>query len=70
VAAAEEHEEIERLRARLDALERERFELAASANARVAAAQDRAYWLERWGLDLDGALRHRSVRAALRPWRR
>jgi hypothetical protein len=70
VRAADEQEEVERLRARLEDLERERFELAARTNARVAAGQDRGYWLDRWGLDLDAALRHRAVRAALRPWLR
>ncbi len=70
MAAADEQEEVEPLRARLEELERERFELAARTNARVAAGQDRAYWLDRWGLNLDGALRHRVVRAALAPWRR
>jgi hypothetical protein len=70
VAAPDESEEVERLRARLTVLEEQRFELHARTNARVAAAQDRAYWLERWGLDLDAVLRHRVLRAALRPWRR
>jgi hypothetical protein len=52
-----EHAEIEALRARVEALERERAELAARANAAVAAAQDRVYWLDRWGIDLNALMR-------------
>jgi len=62
-------EELEALRARVAALERENGEIAARANAAVAAAQDKAYWLDRWELDLNALMRWRGVaelRAALR----
>ena len=48
--------ELEALRARLDALERENAELAARANAAIASAQERAYWLDRWHLDLNALM--------------
>jgi hypothetical protein len=47
------------LRARIDALERELIERTARANAAVAAAQDRSYWLDRWKLDLNAVMRKR-----------
>jgi cell division septum initiation protein DivIVA len=40
-------EENERLRARVAELERQLGQQAAAANAAIAAAQDRAYWLDR-----------------------
>jgi hypothetical protein len=49
--------EIERLRARIEALEAELIEVQARANAAVAAAQEQAYWLERWHIDLNGLMR-------------
>jgi hypothetical protein len=64
-----EREELERLRDRVAELERERFEEAARANAAIAAAQERAYWLDRWHLDLNALMRRRGAaefRAALR----
>jgi hypothetical protein len=64
-----ERQELERLRARVAQLERERFEQAARANAAIAAAQERAYWLDRWHLDLNALMRKRGAsefRAALR----
>lgn len=54
---------------RLDALEREHHEQIARANAALAAAQDRTYWLERWGIDLNALMQRRGageLRAALR----
>jgi hypothetical protein len=51
----------EELRQRLDALERERTEEIARANAALAAAQDRSYWLERWGVDLNALMRRRGA---------
>ena len=65
----DERAELERLRARVAELERERFEEAARANAAVAAAQERAYWLDRWHLDLNSLMRRRGAaefRGALR----
>jgi hypothetical protein len=49
--------ELERLRARVAALENELVEVQAKANAAVAAAQERAYWLERWHVDLNELMR-------------
>jgi hypothetical protein len=61
--------ELERLRARVAALESELIEVQARANAAVAAAQERAYWLERWHVDLNALMRKpgaREFRALLR----
>ena len=61
--------ELERLRARVAALENELIEVQAKANAAVAAAQERAYWLERWHVDLNALMRKpgaREFRALLR----
>ena len=57
------------LRERIEALEEEQAERVARAHAALAAAQDRAYWLDRWGLDLNALMRRREAayaRAALR----
>lgn len=57
------------LRERIEALEEEQTERVARAHAALAAAQDRAYWLDRWGLDLNALMRRpgaRQARAALR----
>ena len=64
-----EQQEIQALRARVAALEEELVTMTARANAAVAAAQDRAYWLDRWHLDLNALMRRRGAaqfRAALR----
>lgn len=66
--AGEQHE-LERLRGRVTALEAELVEVQARANAAVAAAQERAYWLERWHLDLNALMRKPGAaqfRASLR----
>jgi hypothetical protein len=52
-----EQTEIEHLRARIAALEAELVEVQSRANAAVAAAQEKAYWLERWHLDLNALMR-------------
>jgi hypothetical protein len=52
-----EQSEIERLRARIGALESELVEVQARANAAVAEAQEKAYWLERWHVDLNALMR-------------
>jgi hypothetical protein len=68
----EERAELEALRARVGELERERTEEIARASAAAAAAQQRAYWLDRWHLDLNslmtrpGAAEFRSALRALR----
>jgi SAM-dependent methyltransferase len=65
----EESWEVARLRSRLGALEEELTERTARANAAVAAAEDRAYWLDRWNVDLNAIMRRPiagRVRALLR----
>jgi len=61
--------EIERLRARVAALEAELVEQAARTERIVAEAQARAYWLDRWHLDLNALMRKpgaAQLRAAVR----
>jgi hypothetical protein len=41
----------------LDAMEREHTEQLARVHAELAAAQDRSYWLDRWGIDLNALMR-------------
>ena len=53
---ASERAELDALRSRLAALERERHEEIARAMATAAAAQERAYWLDRWHLDLNATM--------------
>jgi hypothetical protein len=65
----DERAELEALRARVAELERERAEQVAAANAAVAAAQERAYWLDRWHLDLNALMQRPGAaefRAAVR----
>jgi hypothetical protein len=56
-AELEPVDELERLRARVADLERELVEVQERANAAVAAAEERAYWLDRWHLDLNALMR-------------
>lgn len=49
--AVEQDSELEELRARVAELERELAFRTERANAVVADAQDRLYWLERWKID-------------------
>ncbi len=49
------------LRGKIDALERELVEQAAQANAAVAEAQERTYWLDRWNLDLNALMERRGA---------
>jgi hypothetical protein len=61
----DERAELEALRTRLAQLERQ----VAAANAAVAAAQERVYWLDRWHIDLNALMRRRGaaeVREAIR----
>lgn len=46
----------------LDALEREHVEQLARAHAALAAAQERSYWLDRWGIDLNALMRKPGAR--------
>ncbi|HYJ00537.1 MAG TPA: hypothetical protein VEX36_12780 [Thermoleophilaceae bacterium] len=53
----------------LEAIEREHVEQLARAHAALAAAQDRSYWLDRWGVDLNALMRRPGasrLRALLR----
>ena len=64
--------ENERLRQRIAALEEELVETQARANAAVAKWQERAYWLDRWHLDLNALMRRPGAsefRAGLRAFR-
>lgn len=86
MAGTEEQSEVElareneRLRARIATLERELVEVQARANAAVAQWQERAYWLDRWHLDLNGLMEKpgasefraavRAVRAVFRVLKR
>ena len=57
------------LRERMERLERDLSDRTARANAAVAEAQDRSYWLDRWRLDLNELMRRRGaaeLRAAFR----
>jgi hypothetical protein len=66
---ADERAELERLRARVGALEAERAELVQRTSAALASAQRRAYWLDRWHLDLNALMARPAaarVRAAAR----
>ena len=58
-----EHGELERLRARVDQLEHELVEQTARANAAVAAAEDRSYWLDRMRIDMNAVMRNPLARA-------
>ncbi len=51
-----EKDEVEALRARVAELERELAARTERANATVAAAQDRLYWLDRWHIDANRVL--------------
>jgi hypothetical protein len=53
--------ENERLRARVAELESELVEVQARTNAAVAEWQERAYWLDRWHLDLNALMRRRGA---------
>ncbi|HTR89824.1 MAG TPA: hypothetical protein VMG62_06910 [Solirubrobacteraceae bacterium] len=55
--AREIEAENERLRARVATLEAELVEVQARANAAVASWEERAYWLDRWHLDLNALMR-------------
>lgn len=64
--------EVDRLRAQVNALELELLEVQSRANASVAEWQERAYWLDRWHLDLNALMRRpgaSQLRAVLRAFR-
>jgi predicted nucleic acid-binding Zn-ribbon protein len=64
--------EVELLRARVQELESELVEVQARTNAAVAEWQERAYWLDRWHVDLNalmqrpGASEFRALLRAVR----
>jgi hypothetical protein len=66
--SAQPHEresaELERLRARVDELERELAERTARAEAAVAAAEQRSYWADRLPFDLNAVMPTPLGRAA------
>lgn len=64
--AATEQAELEQLRARVAELERELAVRTERANAAVAAAEERLYWVERWKVDLDELMQRRAGRWAFR----
>jgi hypothetical protein len=67
-----ENAEVVELRRRLAEAERELATRSAEANAAIAAAQDRSYWLDRWHLDLNAVMRTppgRALDAVLRALR-
>jgi len=62
-------EENERLRATVERLQVELVDVQARTNEAVARWQERAYWLDRWHLDLNALMRRRGAsefRALLR----
>jgi hypothetical protein len=63
-ATAEPQTEVETLRARVAELEQELADRTARANAAVAAAQDRLYWLDRWKIDPERVMATRAGRWA------
>jgi hypothetical protein len=68
-APASVHDELAALRACVLALEAELADTHRRANAAIAAAQERVYWLDRWHVDLNELMTRRSagaVRAILR----
>jgi hypothetical protein len=67
-----EETNVDALRAQLRAAEVAATEQAAQANAAIARAQDRSYWLDRWHVDLNELMRRpgaSEARAALRALR-
>jgi hypothetical protein len=63
-AATEQESEVEALRARVAHLERELAERTERANAALAAAQDRLYWIDRWRIDPNRVLGSRPGQVA------
>ena len=57
--AAVPEEDVDALKARIEALERELADRTERAGAAVAAAEERAYWLDRWHVDLNAVMEHR-----------
>jgi uncharacterized coiled-coil protein SlyX len=62
--------EIEQLRARVAELEAQLAEQSRSTNAIVARSQEKLYWLERLGIDLDRVMGRRGAQLALETLKR
>jgi hypothetical protein len=74
--ATEPSAQVDELRRRIAELERELAEQTARANAAIAAAEDRSYWLDRMRIDLNAVMRNRVahglfslVQFGARAWR-
>lgn len=74
--ATEPSTEVDELRRRVAELERELAEQSARANAAIAAAEDRSYWLDRMRIDMNAVMRNPIARGlfglgqfAARVWR-
>ena len=65
-AGVDQQSEVEELRARVAHLERELADRTERANAAVAAAEQRLYWVDRWKVDLDELMQHRVAQWAFR----
>jgi hypothetical protein len=65
-AGVDERSELEELRVRVAGLEHELAERTERANAAVAAAQQRLYWLDRWRVDLNSLMERRAAYWAFR----
>jgi hypothetical protein len=63
-------DELERLRARVIALEAELLEVEAGANRAVADAQERTYWLDRWRIDINAIMDRNAMQHVLEAARR
>jgi hypothetical protein len=62
--------ELEQLRARVAELEAQLAEQTRATNAIVARSQEKLYWLERLGIDLDRVMARRSAQVALESLKR
>jgi uncharacterized protein YcfL len=57
--------EVEDLRRRVAELEAQLEEQSRATNQLVARSQDKLYWYDRWGIDLDRVMQRRSAQLAL-----
>lgn len=62
--------EVEALRARVAELEAQLAEQQRATNELVARSQEKLYWYERWGIDLDRVMARRSAQVALESLKR
>src|SRR5215217_4486783 len=69
MTGASDQDQLETLRVQVAELEAALADRTSRANAAIAAAQDRSYWLDRWHVDLNALMRKRGAaeaRAAVR----